>query len=61
MEIKRESYLEQLISYRFDCLVKIVTGIGRCVCQYDSVVYIVTIPVSGDRHRDHKILKDGET
>ncbi len=28
MEIKRESYLEQLISYRFDGLVKVVTGTG---------------------------------
>ena len=27
MEIKRDSYLEQLISYRFDGLVKVITGI----------------------------------
>ena len=26
MEIKRDSYLEQLISYRFDGLVKVITG-----------------------------------
>ena len=27
MEIKRDSYLQQLISYRFDGLVKVITGI----------------------------------
>ena len=30
MEIKRDSYLQQLISYRFDGLVKVITGIRRC-------------------------------
>ena len=30
MEIKRNNYLEQLISYRFDGLVKVITGIRRC-------------------------------
>ena len=29
MEIKRDSYLQQLISYRFDGLVKVITGIRR--------------------------------
>lgn len=34
MEIKRDSYLQQLISYRFDTLVKVITGIRRCGKSY---------------------------
>ena len=34
MEIKRDSYLEQLTSYRFDGLVKVITGIRRCGKSY---------------------------
>lgn len=34
MEIKRDVYLNQLISYRFDGLVKIITGIRRCGKSY---------------------------
>lgn len=34
MEIKRNRYLEQLISYRFDGLVKVITGIRRCGKSY---------------------------
>ena len=34
MEIKRASYLQQLISYRFDGLVKVITGIRRCGKSY---------------------------
>lgn len=34
MEIKREAYLQQLISYRFDGLVKVITGIRRCGKSY---------------------------
>ena len=34
MEIKRDSYLEQLIAYRFDGLVKVITGIRRCGKSY---------------------------
>lgn len=34
MEIRRDSYLEQLISYRFDGLVKVITGIRRCGKSY---------------------------
>jgi hypothetical protein len=34
MEIKRDTYLQQLISYRFDGLVKIITGIHRCGKSY---------------------------
>ena len=34
MEIKRDSYLEQLISYCFDGLVKVITGIRRCGKSY---------------------------
>lgn len=34
MEIKRNTYLEQLISYRFDGLVKVITGIRRCGKSY---------------------------
>ncbi len=34
MKIKRDSYLEQLISYRFDGLVKVITGIRRCGKSY---------------------------
>lgn len=34
MEIKRERYLQQLISYRFDGLVKVITGIRRCGKSY---------------------------
>ena len=34
MDIKRDSYLQQLISYRFDGLVKVITGIRRCVKSY---------------------------
>ena len=34
MEIKRESYLQQLIAYRFDGLVKVITGIRRCGKSY---------------------------
>lgn len=33
-EIKRDSYLKQLISYRFDGLVKVITGIRRCGKSY---------------------------
>ena len=34
MEIKRDSYLQRLISYRFDGLVKVITGIRRCGKSY---------------------------
>lgn len=34
MEIKRDSYLQQLISCRFDGLVKVITGIRRCGKSY---------------------------
>lgn len=34
MEIKRDKYLQQLISYRFDTLVKVITGIRRCGKSY---------------------------
>ena len=34
MEIKRDEYLRQLISYRFDGLVKVITGIRRCGKSY---------------------------
>lgn len=34
MEIKRDSYLQQLISYRFDGQVKVITGIRRCGKSY---------------------------
>lgn len=34
MEIKRDSYLQQLISYRFNGLVKVITGIRRCGKSY---------------------------
>ena len=34
MEIKRDRYLKQLISYRFDGLVKVITGIRRCGKSY---------------------------
>lgn len=34
MEIKRDGYLEQLISYRWDGMVKIITGIRRCGKSY---------------------------
>jgi predicted AAA+ superfamily ATPase len=34
MEIKRGSYLKQLIAYRFDGLVKVITGIRRCGKSY---------------------------
>ena len=34
MEIRRDSYLQQLISYRFDGLVKVITGIRRCGKSY---------------------------
>lgn len=34
MEIERNSYLNQLISYRFDGLVKVITGIRRCGKSY---------------------------
>lgn len=34
MDIRRDSYLEQLISYRFDGLVKVITGIKRCGKSY---------------------------
>ena len=34
MEIKRDNYLQQLISYRFDTLVKVITGIRRCGKSY---------------------------
>ena len=34
MEVKRDSYLRQLISYRFDGLVKVITGIRRCGKSY---------------------------
>lgn len=34
MDIKRDSYLQQLISYRFDSQVKVITGIRRCGKSY---------------------------
>lgn len=34
MEIKRDGYLQQLVSYRFDGLVKVITGIRRCGKSY---------------------------
>ena len=34
MEIKRDTYLKQLIAYRFDGLVKVITGIRRCGKSY---------------------------
>ena len=34
MEISRDRYLEQLISYRWDGMVKIITGIRRCGKSY---------------------------
>lgn len=34
MKIERDSYLQQLISYRFDGLVKVITGIRRCGKSY---------------------------
>lgn len=34
MRIKRDNYLQQLISYRFDGLVKVITGIRRCGKSY---------------------------
>lgn len=34
MEVKRDSYLQQLISYRFDGMVKVITGIRRCGKSY---------------------------
>jgi len=34
VEIKRDSYLQQLVSYRFDGLVKVITGIRRCGKSY---------------------------
>ena len=34
MKILRDSYLRQLISYRFDGLVKVITGIRRCGKSY---------------------------
>ncbi|MDO4766442.1 MAG: ATP-binding protein [Eubacteriales bacterium] len=34
MEIRRDSYLQQLITYRFDGLVKVITGIRRCGKSY---------------------------
>lgn len=34
MDIKRDTYLQQLISYRFDGLVKVITGIRRCGKSY---------------------------
>lgn len=34
MEIKRDTYLQQLISYQWDGLVKVITGIRRCGKSY---------------------------
>jgi predicted AAA+ superfamily ATPase len=34
MQINRDSYLNQLISYRFDGLVKVITGVRRCGKSY---------------------------
>ncbi len=34
MEIRRDTYLQQLISYRYDGLVKVITGIRRCGKSY---------------------------
>ena len=34
MDIKRDRYLQELISYRFDGLVKVITGIRRCGKSY---------------------------
>ena len=34
MEIKRDSYLEQLISFSWDGQIKVITGIRRCGKSY---------------------------
>lgn len=34
MEIQRNSYLKQLIAYRWDGMVKVITGIRRCGKSY---------------------------
>ena len=34
MEIKRDSYLKQLIDYAWDCQVKVITGVRRCGKSY---------------------------
>lgn len=34
MDIKRDSYLQQLVAYRFDGLVKVITGVRRCGKSY---------------------------
>lgn len=34
MEIKRDTYLQQLVDYQFDGLVKVITGIRRCGKSY---------------------------
>ena len=38
MEIKRDSYLQQLISYQFDGLVKVITG-ARQIGKTESILH----------------------
>ncbi len=53
MEIKRDSYLNELISYRWDGQVKVITGIRRCGKSYllKNLYkdYLIANGVSGDQ------------
>ena len=51
MEIKRDVYLQQLISYRFDGLVKVITGIRRCGKSYLLKTRYIDFSLTSERRK----------
>jgi predicted AAA+ superfamily ATPase len=49
MEIKRDRYLNRLVSYQWDGQVKVITGIRRCGKSYLLRVLSSASMVSADR------------
>lgn len=55
MEIKRDNYLQQLISYKWDGLIKVITGIRRCGKSYLlKIIFKRHLLESGVK--DHQII-----
>ena len=73
MEIKRDSYLKQLIDYAWDGQVKVITGVRRCGKSYllrtlyknhllENGVkedHIIVIELDYDIHREHRESTNG--
>ena len=53
MEIKRDSYLGQLISYRFDGLVKVITGKVRKILSLKKYIQRLLNPEWCKRGADY--------